>query len=141
MTKSAPDVDQADADERDGVDEHPYSTAVRSGDMVAVSGRLGVIEPGVLVPGGFEAECAQALINLDEALASVGAARVDVLKVVVYLTDIGDRGRLNAHFQSFFSDPRPARSCVGAASLPYGGCVEIEALARVATPDGAPGVH
>ncbi|MGJ6960581.1 RidA family protein [Streptosporangium sp. G11] len=115
-------------------DEHPYSTAFRSGDLVAISGRLGVSEPGVLVPGGFDAECAQAFANLDEALRSVGAARGDVIKVVAYLTDITDRSRLNAAYESFFARPRPARSCVGAASLPYGGLIEIEALARVREP-------
>ncbi|MFF3248723.1 RidA family protein [Streptomyces sp. NPDC002870] len=120
------------------VDEHPYSVAFRSGDLVAVSGRLGVSEPGVLVPGGFEAECAQAFANLDEALRSAGAARGDVVKVVAYLTDIADRPRLNAAYQRFFSGPRPARSCVGVAELPYGGCVEIEALARVGTASGVP---
>ncbi|MGJ6963797.1 hypothetical protein ACSDR0_17980 [Streptosporangium sp. G11] len=49
-------------------DEHPYSTAFRGGDPVAVSGRPGVSEPGVPVPGGFDAECARALANLDEAV-------------------------------------------------------------------------
>ncbi len=113
------------------VDEHPYSVAFRSGDLVAISGRLGVSEPGVLVPGGFDAECAQAFVNLDEALRSVGAARRDVVQVVVYLTDMADRSRLNAAYEDFFASPRPARTCVGAASLPYGGLVEIQALARV----------
>jgi reactive intermediate/imine deaminase len=113
------------------VDEHPYSVAFRGGNLVAVSGRLGVSEPGVLVPGGFDAECAQAFANLDEALKAVGAARSDVVKVVAYLTDIADRSRLNAVYQEFFAPPRPARSCVGVASLPYGGVVEVEALAWV----------
>lgn len=122
------------------VDEHPYSVAFRSGDLVAVSGRLGVSEPGVLVPGGFEAECAQALANLDEALRSAGAVRADVIKVVAYLTDVADRARLNAAYERFFTSPRPARSCVGVAALPYGGCIEIEALARVPVASEAIGV-
>ncbi|MFJ8186572.1 RidA family protein [Streptomyces sp. NPDC096105] len=118
-------------------EDHPYSVAYRNGDLVAVSGRLGVSEPGVLVPGGFEAECAQAFANLDEALRSAGATRADVVQVVAYLTDIADRDRLNAAYAEFFVQPRPARSCVGVAALPYGGCVEIEALARVRTAVGA----
>jgi reactive intermediate/imine deaminase len=138
MTDVRPDAGHAAPEQ---LDEHPYSVAFRSGDLVAVSGRLGVSEPGVLVPGGFEAECAQAFANLDEALRSAGAARGDVVKVVAYLTDIADRPRLNAAYQKFFAGPRPARTCVGAAALPYGGCVEIEALARVRTPAGAPGAR
>ncbi|GAA2792728.1 RidA family protein [Crossiella cryophila] len=112
-------------------DEHPYSTAFRSGDLVAVSGRLGVSAPGVLVPGGFTAECTQAFANLDEALTSMGATRADVVQVTAYLTDIADRDGLNAAFAGYFGEPRPARTCVGVASLPYGACVEIDALARV----------
>ncbi|MEV6641547.1 Rid family hydrolase [Amycolatopsis sp. NPDC051371] len=111
--------------------EHPYPAAFRSGDLVTVSGRLGVTGTGDLVPGGFEAECAQAFANLDDALRSVGATRTDVVKVVAYLTDISDRAGLNRVYERFFAEPRPARSCVGAASLPYGGVVEVEALARV----------
>ncbi|OLZ49844.1 RidA family protein [Amycolatopsis keratiniphila] len=111
--------------------EHPYPPAFRSGDLVSVSGRLGVTETGALVPGGFDVECPQAFANLDAALRSVGATRADVVKVVVYLTDIADRDGLNRVYEEFFSEPRPARTCVGVASLPYGGVVEVEALARV----------
>ncbi|TDB88446.1 reactive intermediate/imine deaminase [Actinomadura sp. KC216] len=119
------------------VDEHPYSVAFRSGDLVAVSGRLGVDASGRLVPGGFDTECARAFANLDAALGSAGASRNDVVMVVAYLTDIADRSRLNAVYQDFFTEPRPARSCVGVAALPYGAVVEIEALARVRE---APGI-
>ncbi|WP_181771318.1 RidA family protein [Amycolatopsis pittospori] len=111
--------------------EHPYPPAFRSGDLVTVSGRLGVTETGELVPGGFDTECPQAFANLDTALRSVGADRTDVVKVVVYLIDIVDRDGLNRVYEEFFAEPRPARTCVGVASLPYGGAVEVEALARV----------
>jgi reactive intermediate/imine deaminase len=111
--------------------EHPYPAAFRSGDLVSVSGRLGVTVDGELVPGGFDAECVRAFTNLDTALRSVGANRTDVVKVVAYLTDITDRPGLNAVYERFFAEPRPARTCVGAASLPYGAVVEVEALARV----------
>ncbi|MEA5363192.1 RidA family protein [Amycolatopsis sp., V23-08] len=110
--------------------EHPYPAAFRSGDLVSVSGRLGVTDAGELVPGGFDAECAQAFDNLDAALKSVGASRSDVVKVVAYLTDIADRPGLNTVYERFFAEPRPARTCVGVASLPYGAAVEVEALAR-----------
>ncbi|MBB4683855.1 RidA family protein [Amycolatopsis jiangsuensis] len=111
--------------------EHPYPAAFRSGDLVTVSGRLGVTGTGELAAGGFAAECVQAFANLDAALGSVGASRADVVKVVAYLTDISDRAGLNRVYEEFFAEPRPARSCVGAAALPYGGVVEVEAIARV----------
>ncbi|MDK1475871.1 Rid family hydrolase [Streptomyces sp. 549] len=117
-------------------DEHPCSVAFRSGDLVAESGRLGFSEPGVLVPVGFEAECPQAFANFDEALRSAGAARTDMVKVV-YPTDIADRVRLNAVYRKSFAWPRPARSCAGVAAPAYGGCVEIDAVARTRTDRGS----
>lgn len=110
---------------------HPYRVAVREGDLVAVSGRLGADPPGVIVPGGFEAEMRQALANLTEALAEVGAEPRDVVKVTVYLTDMDDRDAMNVLFSEYFPTRPPARSCIGVASLPYGGCVELDTLAVV----------
>lgn len=117
--------------------EHPYPASREICGIVAVSGRLGVSRPGVLVEGGFEAEAKAALGNMRIALEEVGAELADLLQVVVYLTDVSDRTRLNAIYAEFLGDSRPARSCVGVASLPYGGCIEIEALAVRKVPSPA----
>lgn len=118
---------------------HPYRVAVREGDLVAVAGRLGADPPGRIVAGGFEAEMRQALRNLTEALAEVGAAPRDVIKVTVYLTDMSDRDAMNVLFAEYFSEQPPVRACVGVASLPYGGCVELDAMAVVRSPAGGAG--
>jgi 2-iminobutanoate/2-iminopropanoate deaminase len=116
--------------------EHPYPAASERNGVIAVSGRLGVSRPGVLVEGGFEAEAEAALDNVRAALAEVGADFSDLVQVVVYLTNMDDREALNGIYARHLGDSRPARSCVGVASLPYGGCVEIEAIA-VRSPDAA----
>jgi len=105
--------------------------AHRIDNLVAVSGRLGVSAPGVLVGDSFEDQCRQAFRNLDAALLEVGAIRRDVIQVVAYLTDGEDRSTLNVVYAEYFQSPRPARTCVGAAWLPFGGKVEIQALALV----------
>ncbi|MBS1895521.1 MAG: reactive intermediate/imine deaminase [Actinobacteria bacterium] len=120
---------QTDTQSQHSDPEHPYPPARRRGNLIAVSGRLGVSEPGVIVAGGFEAEAKAALANVQIALREVGSDIDDLIQVVVYLTDMADRARLNEIYADFLGGSRPARSCVGVASLPYGGCVEIEALA------------
>jgi reactive intermediate/imine deaminase len=109
--------------------EHPYPAAREINGTIAVSGRLGVSEPGVIVDGGFEAQAHAALEQVRIALAEVGAGLEDLLQVVVYLTDIENRAVFNGIYADFLGESRPARSCVGVASLPYGGQIEIEALA------------
>jgi 2-iminobutanoate/2-iminopropanoate deaminase len=109
--------------------EHPYPPAKEAFGVIAVSGRLGVSRPGVLVPGGFTAEAHAALENVRAALETVEAHMSDLVQVTVFLTNIDDRAEFNEIYAGFVGDARPARSCVGVATLPYGGSIEIEALA------------
>lgn len=111
--------------------DHPYSVAIRNGDDVTISGRLGVDDTGAIVAGGFRSECVQALQNVDAALRLVGGRRVDVRHVTAYLINPEDRSTLNDLFGEFFPEPRPTRTCIGVSWLPYQGLVEIEVLATV----------
>lgn len=104
----------------------PYTPAVRAGDLVIISGQTGVRD-GALVEGGFEPELRQVLANLGAVLDSEGLRRDQVVKTMVFLTDMGDFADLNGIYSEFFGDHRPARSCIGVASLPVTACVEIEA--------------
>ncbi len=106
----------------------PYSPAVRAGDWVIVSGQLGV-KDGVLVPGGVAAQTAQAVQNLAEQLASMGASLADVAKTLCFLTDMDTFAAFNEAYVAGFGQSRPARSTVGVAALPLNGAVEIEAWA------------
>ena len=108
----------------------PYSPAVRAGDFLAVSGQTGSVD-GALVPGGLDAECRQVLANLRGVLEANGASMADVVKTMVFLTDMADFAAMNALYVAAFDDHRPARSTVQVAGLPLGACVEIEAWAYV----------
>ncbi len=108
---------------------HPYSPAFAVGDMAFVSGALSVDADGVAVPGRTEAlEAATA--RLGERLETVGMDLEDVVKTTYFVTDLTLRTEANAHYQRVFAEPRPARSFVEVAGLPYGATVEIEAIAH-----------
>jgi 2-iminobutanoate/2-iminopropanoate deaminase len=108
---------------------HPYSPAFAVGDLAFVSGALSVDADGVAVPGRTEAlEAATA--RLGERLATVGMTLEDVVKTTYFVTDLSLRAEANAHYQRVFAEPRPARSFVEVAGLPYGATVEIEAIAH-----------
>lgn len=108
---------------------HPYSPAFAVGDLAFVSGALSVDADGVAVPGRTEAiEAATA--RLEERLETVGMHLADVVKTTYFVTDLSLRAEANAHYQQAFAEPRPARSFVEVAGLPYGATVEIEAIAH-----------
>jgi len=106
----------------------PYTPAVRAGDWVVVSGQIGMAD-GELVSGGFDAELAQALQNLQDRLTEAGASLSDVVKTTVFLRHMTDYPRMNARYGDAFVEPRPARSAFAVAELPLGALVEIEAWA------------
>ncbi|MGH3343968.1 MAG: RidA family protein [Carbonactinosporaceae bacterium] len=108
-----------------------YTDAVIHGDLVFVSGCLATDAEGNLVGGDdAAAQARQVLGNLGRALQAAGAGLADVLKVTVFLTDIGDRARINPVRQEFFGDTRPASTLVQVSGLAVPGAkVEIEAVA------------
>ena len=106
----------------------PYTPVVRAGDWIIVSGQLG-LKDGVLVSGGVATQTAQAVDNLKNQLASVGADLSDIAKTLCFLTDMDTFGTFNDAYVAGFGDSRPARSTIGVAALPAGGAVEIEAWA------------
>lgn len=106
----------------------PYTPAVRAGDWIIVSGQLGMID-GELVTGGVAAQTAQAIVNLNGQLASMGASLSDVAKTMCFLTDMDNFATFNEAYVAGFGGHRPARSTVAVAGLPAGGSVEIEAWA------------
>jgi 2-iminobutanoate/2-iminopropanoate deaminase len=109
----------------------PYSQAIRcQGTLVATAGQLG-IDPatGELVAGGITPESRRALENLRAVLEAGGSGLERVVKVTVFLADIGEFAAMNAVYADFFRAPHPARSAFQVAALPKGARVEIEALA------------
>lgn len=108
----------------------PFSEVARHGDLLFLSGMIGV-RPGTmeLVEGGLESEARRALENLRLMLEAVGASPEDVLRCTVMMDDIGRWGRFNEVYAGFFGDHRPARSAFGAEGLALGAAVEIECIA------------
>jgi len=111
----------------------PYSQGVSdtASGLIFCSGQIG-IDPtrGELVTGGAEAEARQCLRNLGAILAAAGCGLGEVLRTVVYLTDLADFAAVNLVYAELFRDPFPARATVQVSALPKGARVEIEAVAR-----------
>ena len=109
----------------------PYTPAVRWGDLLFVSGQVG-IDPatGAPVAGAFGAEVRQVLTNVKTLVEAGGSAMDKVLKVTVYLTDLERFAEMNAVYEEFFPEPRPARSTVQ-AGLAKQYRVEIDVIAGI----------
>jgi 2-iminobutanoate/2-iminopropanoate deaminase len=96
--------------------------------LAFVSGKVGDLN-SVVVAGGAGQETTQALKNLAASLQAVGLQLSDVIKVIVYLTNIGAWDEMNESYLAAFEEPLPARSSVGVAALPLGAHIQIDAIA------------
>jgi len=107
----------------------PYSQAVRAGNTVYLSGQIPLDpETGQLVEGGIEAQADRAFRNLKAVAEAAGGSLSQVVKLTLFLTDLGHFPKVNEIMQSHFSQPYPARSTIGIASLPRGALFEVEAV-------------
>ncbi len=108
----------------------PYSQAIEAGDMIFVSGQLGLNPAdGSLSPDVVE-QARQSLKNIGEILKSVGCDYSNIVKTSIFMTDLSAFASVNEVYASFFDKPYPARSCVEVSKLPKGGLVEIECIAK-----------
>ena len=110
----------------------PYSQAIRTGDLVFTAGQLGT-DPAI---GEFAADdvavqAEQALTNLAAILEAAGSGLERLVKVTVFLVDIGDWPAVNEVYARVVPEPFPARSAFAVRELPRGARVEIEAVAAV----------
>ncbi|MDO4681937.1 MAG: RidA family protein [Lautropia sp.] len=107
----------------------PYSQAVRAGNTVYLSGQI-PLDPktGEVVSGGFEAQVHQAFRNLKAVVEASGGRLDQVVRLGLYLTDLGQFAVVNSIMAEYFQAPYPARSTVGVASLPKGVPFEVEAI-------------
>ena len=107
----------------------PFSSAVRVGDMLYLSGDIGVRPDGTL-PEGIEAQAKQTMENIRATLDSQGLGFRDLVKCTVMLDDMNDWPAFNLVYRSYFPDQRfPARSAFGADGLALGALVELECWA------------
>jgi 2-iminobutanoate/2-iminopropanoate deaminase len=111
-------------------DSLPFSEAVRVGDLLYLSGQVGVKPGGLeLVSGGIRGESRQTMENIRLTLEAHGYAMTDLVKCTVMLADIGEWGIFNEVYKTYFSVPYPARSAFGANGLALGARVEVECIA------------
>ena len=109
----------------------PYSSAVRTGSTIFCSGQTPIDpETRALVEGGVGDQTRQCFTNLFAVLAQAGLGPDDVVKVNVFLTDMGDFEAMNEVYAQQFERPYPARTTIGVAALPLGASVEIELIAE-----------
>lgn len=110
----------------------PYSQAIQTGDLVYLSGQLGVDrETGKLLDGVVN-QAKQAFKNIAYVLAEADLRLADIVKVTVFLADINDFAAVNEVYAAQFSAPYPSRSAIAVKDLPMGGQVEIEVIASSA---------
>ncbi len=107
----------------------PYSPAVRSGDLIFLSGQIGMDPQAGRLAGNIQDETRQALANVRGLLDGMGLDMNDLVKCTVFLADIRDYGGMNEVYREAFPGDPPARSAVGVAGLPAGARVEIECIA------------
>ncbi|MCI8833963.1 MAG: RidA family protein [Ruminococcus sp.] len=109
----------------------PYVHAVKTGELIFISGQLGLDPENGTLPEGIEAQTTQSLKNLKTILEGCGSDFEHVVKTTIFLADIADFGKVNEIYAQYFNKEVPARSCVEVANLPKAGLVEIEAIAAV----------
>jgi reactive intermediate/imine deaminase len=121
-----------------GTETLPFSSAVRAGNLLFLSGSIGVV-PGEdlnLAEGGIQGETRQTMENIKRTLETFGASMDRVVKCTVFLADMSEWGAMNEVYRTYFEIP-PARSALGASGLALDARVEIECIAALDEDDDA----
>jgi len=106
----------------------PYSQAVRAGDTVYLSGQIPLDPKTMQIVEGFENQVKRVFENLRAVCRAAGGDFDRVVRVTIYLTDLGKFSIVNDLMATYFREPFPARVTIGVASLPRGAAVEIDAV-------------
>lgn len=105
-----------------------YSQAVRVENTVYMSGQIPLNPTTMEMVEGFEQQAVQVFENLKAVAEAAGGSLNDIVKLNIFLTDLGNFAALNEVMGRYFSAPYPARAAVGVASLPRNACVEMDAV-------------
>ena len=110
----------------------PYSQGMQVGNLVYVSGQLPLVpETGELVTSSIEAATTQSLENCKAIVEAAGSSFNHVVKVEIFLKDMNDFAKVNAVYETYFVDHKPARAAVEVARLPKDAMIEIQMIAHV----------
>ncbi len=111
----------------------PHSQAIVANGFVFTQGVIHLTPEGALLDGSTEEQVHQIMRNLSAILKESGASLSDVVKSVIYLTDMSLYVMVNTVYASYFSDPYPARETVCVKELPLGAKVEISMVATLSS--------
>jgi len=108
----------------------PYSQAIRIGELVYTAGQV-ALNPasGAIEAETIEDQTRQVLLNLQAVLEAANTGLDQVVKMTVFMTNMGDFAAMNAVYAEFFPSSPPARSAVEVSALPLGARIEMEAVA------------
>ena len=105
-----------------------YSQAVKVGDTVYLSGQLGLDPATMEMVEGVDAQIVRVFDNLKAVAEAAGGTLADVVKLNVYLIDLGNFAKVNEAMATYFTEPFPARAAVGVSALPRGALVEADGV-------------
>jgi len=107
----------------------PYSQAVKSGNLIFVSGQVPVNPATGKIAEDIKAQTRQALDNLKAVLAAGGVTLANVMKTTVFMKNLDDFAVMNDIYKEYFPKDPPARSTIEVSRIPRGSSIEIEAIA------------
>lgn len=108
----------------------PYSQGIKTDSLIFTSGQLPIVpETGELLKGDIKKETRLCLDHVLAIVEAGGGTLKDIVKVNIYIKDMGDFPLINEEYEAFFKGHKPARSCVQVAKLPKDGNIEVEAIA------------
>jgi len=107
----------------------PYSQAVAVGGMIYTSGQIALTPEGKMRENDITAQTEQVMRNLSAVLEAAGSSLQKVVKTTIFLADMEDFATVNAIYEKWFGDHKPARSTVAVKTLPKNALVEIECIA------------
>ncbi len=105
-----------------------YSQAVKAGNTVYLSGQIPLDPDSMELVEGIEAQIEQVFKNLSAVAEASGGTLADIVKLNIFLTDLGHFSLVNDIMARIFSEPYPARAAIGINSLPKGSLVEMDAI-------------
>lgn len=108
-----------------------YSQAVRMGNVVYLSGQIGLRPESAVLVEGIEQQVRQMFENLQAVTEAAGGTLGDVVKLNIYLTDMSNFSLVNEVMADYFVQPYPARAAVGVSQLPKGALVEADGIMHI----------
>jgi reactive intermediate/imine deaminase len=106
----------------------PYSQAIRAGNTVYLSGQIPLDPATAQLVDGIEAQIKRVFDSLSAVCVAAGGNMNDIVKLSVFMIDLGHFAKVNDIMATYFAEPYPARAAIGVASLPRGAMIEMEAV-------------